>query len=67
MDGQCFNGLMLPLLAIYQISFCFCADRTRSHTLERAAGLGCQLASPDETLRVITQACFGPLVSVGLG
>ena len=29
-------------------SICFCAELTRGHTLARAAGVVCQLASPDE-------------------
>ena len=36
-DGRCL-GPVFPLLNIFRVSVCFCADRARKHTLERRAG-----------------------------
>ena len=55
-----------PLLAVHGVSFCLCADKPCSRTLESAARVVRQLASPDGGLWISIRTCLVDLVPGGL-
>jgi len=61
------GGAVFALHAEHRISFCFSAEQTRGHTLERAGGAACQFAFPDRGLWAIIRVCPAHLVSAGFG